>query len=666
MANNVLTLGVELLHAENKGVQPLLDDAKQASTTAYVVNGQLVLAPLDDDCRDLIEDHVEEMGLDTLRIRLVYINPSDSNVIDGQGINEAFFNELNLDGSFTGDFPASDLPDLVDFVAGNPDLVDTEMLELTKQYYAASLLAGDGIKANHETESSGDAGDEGEAETHSEEVVHDNSSPKEETSTSLDEPKEPVGQDQDSDDLGLNDLFDDAPADPLLSEAAKRFELEVNTDLPEFDELTHQQLQDAIINANLFVADAKHQAEQVIYQRLVAAKQQALANVDKEVISGARERHEETLNVINQNAESDVKQAAQAQNEKYTADRDAYIQKMIPTLTEQYDAAHMKDHLAVVQTVETELWKGADDTKQQEQDKFDAYVQDVRNKGVEKGLNNVDISDVVSEFNATKNNEVQQLLEQAQQFQGSVSEREQDLQGSVNDLSVQLNEVTQQRNVLQQTMDSTVQAKEKIARAEIATQYEERIKNVNDRASNEVTAAKQSVKQAEDELNAEKAKAVSLAKRLEALDQRMAEQQAQLVQLGGMNPYQQAGTMPQLAPQPRKSNLWLTAVAAVAVVFGLLGSGYGIGSAFSHNNSGTEATASSVVTSTDETSSSATSSNSDSSSSDQTSSDNTKSMKEGDTFPYRTSDGKAVTVTVDSSHTGHYVTSDDKYHTVVF
>lgn len=670
MSENTLVLGAELLYLQSSGVDLLKEHSDSSGkVNVYQVQDHTIITPINTDTSDFVEDNAFDLGVDTTRFTAVYFNKQDNMIFPAEKLISLF--QQTEEEESDKDFPISLFPDYVDFVADHEADVDNEIYNLVTQYYANTIYAessvpdseaGDGsdpAEVNQIDESSATIADT-EHETKQEPVAVEDDfeddvapllrkeeavEPEQVERSDFEKPAEskPAVQ-ENSNAPELSDSIDDLFSgqgtaqnnDPLYEAAQTIFAQSRTKSLPSLSNEIQGDLQSQLISATQKVDEARQRAIDSIQSKLslVVAKNKEKAK--QETLVPAEKKHENTLQVIDDNLDQDIADVTKKSQKEYDKQKAAWIKSQIPALEDAYDAKNLKDHQVKLRANIDGLKQQSEQQRQAEIKVFSEYQQKIEQMTTEQAISKVDVTDVIAQFDSVVTDQSQELIKAAE-----TKEKENDR------LYRQLQQAESENKTIRATFDEQVTA---TAQAKIA---EEKIKSQQyaEKMAADLKAQRLANDKLQKEIEDERRKSTLLALKAENHKQEQA--------LKEQVPIKEVDTPPK-SSKFAKNNGFKAGVATLAL-FILMGSSFAVGSKLSGNNATSQADRTVQV----QTSSKPTV-KSDKVEASSSSKKATTELQTGDTFPYTTFDGKKVIVTVDSGHSGHYVDDQGQHHSIIY
>lgn len=710
MNNNVLAFSVNVVGPEDEVKQTLNDGGV---TTFPSSNGIAFAYDSNDmgtynELSDLADD-----GATVSHFTLGILNVDDGSFYPSQELTEKL---AEANGAEADDLDFSILPDMPDFVDGAETEIKQAKHDVAEKYYAYLLNdKGNGkSSANSMVQS---------VDNNENDPVYNASTGKfvaepADSSEPADEPiAEPAHTEPDDDGFDLDDdtdlsnfdsdddATDELPSSPaptapvqqgpvfqpmpdeLLKVAAQMFTNVDRSELPVFDPHTQKQLQKQIIEAETTIDRDRNKAVQRIWERLQQAKPGIEKSFDAH-FKDSNDRHGEVLKQIDDNEAVAIADAKKIKQENYERARDQYVADQRQALQDRYDAEHRENFNATLNADVEQIKTSNEALRHQENHKFDEFRAKELDKYLDDELRKTNIDDIVSDFNAEVNAQVDMLKDSAGQFADQVGVVAADLDKQLKSSQEETAEWKNNFKNLQSTYNEKLNL-------EVEKQVGDRTTVLSDRVNmynNELKSREQelnTVKQAlegertrngelsqtakelankreelakiKQELETERAKNENIDKTLEHLQNQLKNQSYNAFPQQPAAPIIPAPQPSQPASQPAQTEKKGHAGAIASMVMGALAiAGLSVGGtmlAVGHNGSSSDNDSSSVRTEQTSTS--------NASSSQPSVSDSVKTYKKGDTWTYHNdSDNQNYTVTMDSDSTGHYTDKNGQQHTV--
>lgn len=422
-----------------------------------------------------IEENAFILNLDYARAKFLYVDKTTGEIREGKKLLRQFVLDDDIDDidDVSEGIPVSLLPELIEYIGENP------------------ILAEEDVSAVFNTE------EIREGSEHTEVVVHDEGE-KEESSDTLNDFDDFIDDVEETEELDQEDILkesaddevlavseDEEPAeeieitetenkDYLMEKAIALFDSQHPMSLPQFDELTHKELQKQVIESQFTVSKARDKGINAIYNRLKNETTESIETIKTNVIENAREKHEEVLNKIDRNYKYDVEKILNEHNAEYEKDRENYIQSQIPILRKKYDAKYYPDYDNVLTTELERLRKHSDVEMNEERDRFQSYVDGVLTDSKEKAMSAVRVDDIIAEYNKVAEEQKELLLLKAKdkkkEIGSTLSEivKERDnLKDEINDFQEKLeNQKQSEQDRIDSGVSKALQQKEQELRKE--------------------------------------------------------------------------------------------------------------------------------------------------------------------------------------------------------
>src|SRR5699024_1397555 len=343
--------GIEIID-ETSVLEEFEDAIRSKGLSVYQVGADRTVYGIGDtekereSLNEAVENNAFILNLDFARAKLLYVNRETGQIRESKNLMEQFVSEIEDIDDATEGVPVSLLPELIDYVGENPKLTEDDMTAV--------------FNAEESDEQTETVSDEGETEESSsvlndfeDEFEDDFFDDVEEAEEMKEEPLQPeTEQEEDSkefeDEESESFSEDEEPAeeeqedtekenkDYLMEKAISLFDSQNPLSLPQFDELTHKELQKQVLDSQFTVSKARDKGINEIYNRLTKHKEESLETIKANVIAGAREKHEDVLNRIERNYNHDVEKLLNESNAEYEKDRENFIQAQIPIIRKQY------------------------------------------------------------------------------------------------------------------------------------------------------------------------------------------------------------------------------------------------------------------------------------------------------------------------------------------
>jgi hypothetical protein len=631
MPESKLILGLELINANPSGIDKLVEVVRDEGTHSIFEinvdgNVRIFLSPINEGCEDLIDECVDELDPDETKLNVVVIDQSDDSVRDAQSILEGLKEETDLEDE---ELTLSMVYDICDFVEENLDLMkkDLESVEDDKEVQQT-------IKENIDSDDNFLPPEPNTAEQ------SQNSS---DTVIREDGDSSPTAEENVSEET-IDNLFEGINRDPVYQKAVEIVNKRVRFSLPEFDEYTKNQLQSEIIELEHGFSGFKDSIVQKVYDKLLEIKSDTEANVEKSNIEPARQAHEGAIQKLQTNHDIDLSKAKQKAIDEYERDRDAYVKATIPMIKAQYDAKYLENHQELLKGISQGIDEDYANKEMRENHQFDEYVENVKTSSINQAWDTINVDDDIAELKEFMHSQLTSLKDKAEKFNGQVEEATENLRKDVMEAKSKQLAAERSEHLLKDTMEQQINAKvaESVSEAKRSAQdsvdhYKARYEQLD--AKNQ--DLKESYETLQKQMEKQKQKYIDDFTNLSEKNTQIIEASKQVNQASGNQP----------KTVLEKINKYAGIIALlIATLFGAFLIGRDV---VGGQQQQTVPTVTEMSPSTSKESSDSTS-KADS------------SLKKGETFDYKTSDGNDVQVIVDSTHAGHYIDKNGKVHSVVF
>lgn len=465
--------GIEIID-ETSVLEEFEDAIRSKGLSVYQVGADRTVYGIGDtekereSLNEAVESNAFILNLDFARAKLLYVNRETGQIRESKNLMEQFVSEIEDIDDATEGVPVSLLPELIDYVGENPELTEDDM---TAVFNA--------VESDEQTETVSDEGETEESssalndfEDEFEDDFFDDVEEAEETKEEQPETEQEEDLKEFEDDESESFSEDEEPAeeaqegtekenkDYLMEKAISLFDSQNPLSLPQFDELTHKELQKQVLDSQFTVSKARDKGINEIYNRLTKHKEESLETIKANVIAGAREKHEDVLNRIERNYNHDVEKLLNESNAEYEKDRENFIQAQIPIIRKQYDAKHYPEYESVLTTEIEQLRKQSDKEMNEERERFRAYVDNVLNDSQERAMSAVRVDDIIEEYNKVAEEQKELLLLEAKNMKKEIGATLSEIVKERDDLKEEINasqeELERQKQGEQERIDSGV------------------------------------------------------------------------------------------------------------------------------------------------------------------------------------------------------------------
>lgn len=511
---------IEIIDAAT-ALEEFEEQIRKKKFTVYQI-GDRVLYAIGESAkeRDSLNESLEEnafiLNLDYARAKLVYLDKSAGRTAESKSLIEQFATENDVEDAEDG-IPVSLLPELIDYIGDNPSLVEEDISVVFDAVAGSTESDEEIIEKEQESLDTPDEDDEfiddvgGEQEQSETEKI-------EASEETLDEPEEiPVEEPENKDDpLPENKekhkkkSSKDFKTPEISSEirlwekAVAIFDTHQLVRLPKFDELTHKELQEQVLESHFTVAKARDKAIDKIYERLKNETAESAQTIKEQVLRKAKEDHDNTIKKIENNYKSEVEKLLNEHNAEYEREREEFVQAQIPVIRKQYDAKHQRNHQSIVNLEIEKLQKNSAQLMAQERQRYQKYVDKVLSDSKEQVISSVRVDDIIEAFNKVAEEQKELLLLQAkskkQEIGLTLSEivKERDLlKEKIEDYQ---SKIEKQKQSEQERIDSGVTAAIQAKEQKILRENKDRL----DKAMSREKELQKQIQQLENDLASEK------------------------------------------------------------------------------------------------------------------------------------------------------------------
>lgn len=683
--NEVLVLAIEIIDPDESATQALAD-----SQIEPIKTDSGVAFAYDEKDTELFDDLAED---ELLTIQLGLINVNDGNYYESPVLTHMLAQAMGDDVD-DDDIDPSILPELGEVIDSNEETISKEKERVIQEYYYA---AGTNSESSQTSEVSSESVYDPSTNTFSEPSQIGNEYNADGSGDSRPDTLSPSTSGDDGAKLNINsestgstneketpqvtsstDIADEVSAAPdtLLRLAAERWLNSAHEELPAFDAMTHQQLQRQLVNAEASLDKNRNDSIFKIYNRY-KDRLPELEKLFEVEFKGNKKAHEDALANINSNEEKDVKQLTATRNKDYDAGKEKWIQSQRQTLDEQYDAEHRESFNQALNVDINNIHAQAEAQRHEEERKYSKFKADQKEQYIETHLSQVDVSDVVDDFNELVNQENTKLIAEAKKIAVKVKELSDKYDELISKEKEKAKSLENQLKTLKETYNQQLSAETETASNEKTADLSSRIKQLSEQLQ-EAHNTIDKLSEANDVLNGNKresnskiqdlnAQVQSLIKQLnqeksmandsqERINQ-LTQQNQQLQQLVNnqaniaLQSHNSALNSDQQIQQPKKNSIVGTIISVILAIVAIAGLAIGGTAMYMHMHSSQEQSKQQASTVTQPTVSDKINSN--------------PTYKKGDSWTYRNSkDNRNYTVTMDNARTGHYTDKDGQQHTV--
>lgn len=361
--------------------------------------------------------------------------------------------------------------------------------------------------------------------------------------------------------------------DELMETAIRLVETAEGTLLfPKFDDFTKTKLLSDVTNYQNNVNKAMSETVNKVYNRLKETEKRVENNDLAERLDNAKEEYQKALANIDIREKQTNDRLVKEIREKYEQDRQRFVDSVKPALETQYDKDHLESMYEVMRIKQEENRRFNENDREKQRAKYDKYVKNIKESGFREAVEALDIQDLLAPLDKEIDDGLRTLDEIAKKFNLGESEKVQDLESKVSNLSAE-------NNALKESFDKRLSAE---VSSEVADKTR-KLQEENGRLVDDLNEERKRLFQANnnhseaDKLMKEEKKALvekyeRLQKELEDVKEKYEE--AKKVQLAQMTNPMMAMPQMQQIQQPKKKNGVIGAICAMVVVAGLGTGGY--------------------------------------------------------------------------------------------
>ena len=140
-------------------------------------------------------------------------------------------------------------------------------------------------------------------------------------------------------------------------------------------------------------------------------------------LNKAEAEHNATLEKIDKRQQQTAENIEKTLNAEYDEKKRNYVDSMKPSLEAEYDAKFLEDHQKTIAVHQAKNISLNDDSRKEENDRYEEAIRGMKEKGVEIAVNEVDISDLLEKFDNVVDQELLKLDEEAKKLKLDESDR---------------------------------------------------------------------------------------------------------------------------------------------------------------------------------------------------------------------------------------------------
>lgn len=687
MKNLNIIPAVEIIGAMASGLDVFIDQVNSSKgLVAYTINSRVMISSENQESDGLLSDLLEEnafiLGLDNTFVKLVYLNLETNEILESNLAITEFKREYLADLNDLDEIPLSASTELVEFIHEYEDSIQDEVNQLDKvgnvsqphdEHVAAptsddeSLLEPDEdeFEDNVDFDASNDEEvetDYGTNETNSEfnlteqlegvlnESISEDNENDQVYPVKINHKEKVVVPNSDIDDaqphLESNIEGKTIYGNELFLKAVSIFNENIAEELPEFDVLTHRELQQEVVQANFELERVKKETIQAIYNHLQQEKQELEDDLEEQIIEPAKQRHDATIEKLKRNLELQINRLQDEKENEYQADRERYVQSQLPVIRKKFDSEYLKEHNVAVQASIDAINEDINKSIINETEQYKKYVQNILEKQQEELFSNLSFDQELDHYKNSFAKQKSYLIKQAEKFETQVEEAIRETKQEASAILQKNKQLEEKFEIQKDTENQRIEAKA----AEIISNKTRELDEINLKWRNENTELQ---KKLEKTLREKETLSDSLGQantRLNYLETQIKSNpvpvQAPVQTVASNSPSEDANKAKLRVPA------WMAAtLAALVTIIVLMSANMFMGNSESRNTQAQEVltTQTSII-----------------SDNESKNSQSDEGLHAGEEIPYTTKDGKQVTVIVDNAKSGHYVDKDGTYKSVIF
>lgn len=461
---------LEFIDADEEALTKFEQEVKKQGYKVYALGEHLLFGFGDslDEAQtfiDQVEDSAFDLDINFAKVKLIYLDKESGNITASDSSIKDFADENFVDDYQEG-LPISVVPYLIEYVFDNQEKFDDEMVQTTTpdedDEFIDDVATDD---ENNDDEFIDDVADDIDDDSVNDDVQQSSpEEPEEEQQTvdevdDTDETEQPEAKDhQETESKTDGTHYPENKNDYLLEKAIALFDSHRHVRLPQFNEVTNKELQKELVDAQFTVSKARDAGIDAIYKRLRTDKRDSKQVIEAHALKQAREAHEETVNKIERNLSGDINNLLTDNDARYEADREAYVQAQIPNLRKKYDADHYANYQSVMNEKIAQLRKRSQQEIEEENNKFADYVQKIFEDQDEKIVDNVELNDIMADYNHVAEEQKDLLITYAKGLKGKIGDTMSDIMQERDNLKDELHKVASQSEAQKANEQGRIQA----------------------------------------------------------------------------------------------------------------------------------------------------------------------------------------------------------------
>lgn len=548
MSESNLQFGLLVSNLTVESFDELTDEVRGAGIDLVKVNSsRAILIPVVEDLVKIVESLAfSAENSEDLRIKFVIYCRDDAKYYeDGLAINEQALVEIDADSEEleTG-FLLDEFSELVVWFLENQELARTD-IELIRDKYYPDKKEDKDEKLIEESKLTS----EEFLNKFDEEVSEDNISElddiladvKSDPSTDEENQQHLSRKKRDQVDLNKVDSSSNFPKveDKLLKKAYELVrKVEGDQFVPKFDDYTKQRLMPALTKYQLKITEAERKMVIEVYNRLLETKNRVETKGLYDHLNKAEAEHNATLEKIDKRQQQTAENIEKTLNAEYDEKKRNYVDSMKPSLEAEYDAKFLEDHQKNIAVHQAKNISLNDDSRKEENDRYEEAIRGMKEKGVEIAVNEVDISDLLEEFDNVVDQELLKLDEEAKKLKLDESDRYKQLLAEKEKILEKAKKSEMQVELISQNLDLMRENYDNEVNSKVASEVAEKTRQLqleNNKLSLELANKQRLIDAEKDKLDIEKKnteetfkleqdKAKSLIEQLEAAKRELADE----------------------------------------------------------------------------------------------------------------------------------------------
>lgn len=431
MSESNLQFGLLVSNLTVESFDELTDEVVDAGIDLVKVNNnKAILIPVVEDLVKIVESLAfTAENSEDLRIKfVVYCRDDTKYYEDGLSINEQALVEIDAEPEEleTG-FLLDEFSELVVWFLDNQELAKADIELIRDKYYNEKDVKSPENKSQNSEEFLNEFSEEKDNKGDISDLDNILADVKSDPSKDIEISQQQLSR-KNSNQLDIDEVDSSLELprveDKLLNKSYELIrKLEGNQFVPKFDDYTKQHLMPALTEYQLKISEAEKAMVVKVYNRLLETKNRVETKGLYDHLNKAEAEHKATLEKIDKRQQQTAENIEKTLNAEYDEKKRSYVDSMKPSLEAEYDAKFLEDHQKTISIHQAKNISLNDDSRKEENERYEAAIRGMKDKSVEIAINEVDIGDLVEEFDEIVDQELLKLDEQAKKLKLDESDR---------------------------------------------------------------------------------------------------------------------------------------------------------------------------------------------------------------------------------------------------